>query len=281
MVRDATNNDKSTIVSMSNCVFRNNRAISPSSAALFAAYTAPEIVSGCSFINNSFDLKNYLINTSGLVENCSFISNGLAQIDNLGSCIYAYSDAKIRNCLFVTNWSNQGLGVCINVTDNKNKCLIDNCTFAYNEQKVSAYSSHYGGMINISSNTTVRNCLFYRNRDPLEKPIAFGVTEASSRPGVSEEKNIFNCFDGEEKSSLTAGVNGNIIGTNIRVKDASSYDFTPRGSSPLRQAGMKLEWMTADSKDIVGNPRISNNATLPDIGAFSYLPYFGLEIRLR
>jgi len=67
--------------------------------------------------------------------------------------------------------------------------------------------------------------------------------------------------------------NGEVV---VQFKDAANGDYTLRRSSPHRDAGTKLGWMTVDATDLAGNPRVVTNGktlaenpdALPDLGAY-------------
>ena len=66
---------------------------------------------------------------------------------------------------------------------------------------------------------------------------------------------------------------------NPRFSDPDTGNYSLLYGSPCRDAGVLLNWMTADSKDLAGNPRVVTNGkgldlapgALPDIGAFECL----------
>lgn len=55
--------------------------------------------------------------------------------------------------------------------------------------------------------------------------------------------------------------------------------FSLKGSSPARNAGLPLDWMTVMDKDILGNDRVRESA--PDMGACEYYGVIGLIFSIR
>ena len=231
---------------VTNCVVCGNRSQNP---------TAVDIVSGaligCTFSGNTntYDSSGAVrISGGGVrIENCVFRENlsGNVDSDSSGSALRVdgnYSPAPVvRNCLFFRNCqaSAEGFGVIYA----NGAVTFDNCTVASNAWTV----TRGGGGLRIGTSAPAggvvcRNSIFWSN--------------------VGSDDGADIRYPDGNAPVLTACS----IGVNPQFKDPTRDDWRIRGGSPCKNAGVKLEWMTDEVTDIIGNPRIYGGA--PDIGCY-------------
>ena len=162
-----------------NCVFAENRTTSDSGAL--------------------FVLRSTLYTKETVLENCLFVSNGLAfpaqvwsSVSKQGGIIQAASRLTMSGCKFVANavsGGNANTGALIVLGDGKNggPGAISNCVFAANESlwgdMGASYISKVGGMITVhaasaSDHVDIVNCTFaYNLADGLIDPAGVNVVQ--------------------------------------------------------------------------------------------------------
>ena len=204
-------------------------------------------------------------NTSGVhlsFDRCTFRG---CKAQNAGGAIFSKAtsgDLTVRDCLFTgcTLSKPSAGGSCIYTTGTSD-VKVENCTFADNSVTYVSDSAK-SSVIYPNSSTAknyVKNCVFWGNLDKNGTPRA-----TSSKSNTDFE----SCA--ADVSDLT-GV------TRLSVspfKDAENGDYTLAKkvggeANPCLGAGVKLDWMTADSKDLAGNPRVREN-DLVDLGCYAY-----------
>lgn len=231
----------------------------------------------CVFSNNVARGTGMLSVTGGCtldMDACAFIANELRPADGNSNqdnrcalVLSRYCDGSLlRNTLFANNTNYCGYGVALNMgTANATN---DNLTIVGNRCYTDNANGWVAAGIYISENqaSVFRNCLVLDNIN-----LTKNVLQNFYQWGLGT---FINCLeDGEQLLADGKTALGNITreGTNYKVesitfKDAANGDYTPVRKSTTKDAGALLEWMTASSKDILGNKRIYDAA--PDIGAF-------------
>lgn len=192
------------------------------------------------------------------VENCEFRN---CQALNGGAVMLQKDSGKtatFRNCLFdgceATVTSSTG-GSAIFV---KSALVCDNCTFA--DGKCSGHSGAGAAAIyNVESgtSTTLSNCIFWNNKDKAGNSRDLNCASGSL--------SVKNCA----ASALLAEGNGNIALSASPFAAAGVYTLAG-GDNPCLGAGVKLDWMTADSLDLAGNPRLRGN-DIVDLGCYEFV----------
>lgn len=214
--------------------------------------------------------------SSVTIENCSFVSltasrgAALNTVDKLAKLI-------IRNCLFAG---------CVSTTGNGGAAIeagaetfnVDNCTFA--DCRITGSSNDYADPLEISDKggtLTANNCIFWDNWRMVGTPQLRSVYVRAGSGTLSH-----SAYDGMRSDKIPAISECQIITACPFVQDGSWDDdvFTPGDytlaekvggeANPCLGAGVKLDWMTADSKDLAGNPRVREN-DLVDLGCYAYL----------
>ena len=160
----------------------------------------------------------------------------------------------VRNCLFDGNSIvKQGDGTCV-FSDAAGKCNVDNCTFVNNGSKTVADTVPLHGKTTVKMKAT--NCVFWNNADKSGK-----VNHYSTN--VTME----NCASTLTESPFVDAANGD-------------YTLAKRVGgvkNPCLESGVKLDWMTADSLDLAGHPRLRGN-DLVDLGCYEFFAKAGLAI---
>ncbi len=145
---------------VTNCVFKNNRAISLTSSSHGGAGCVREGSSytNCIFINNFANEGGALtFHSSGVIKNCTFIDNNA---DIYGGALstgllYDYMELSVIDCNFEGNTAPKGGAIQANGLN----ILIDNTKFKGN------VASQNGGAINVKAQeVTIRNSVFNSNK---------------------------------------------------------------------------------------------------------------------
>lgn len=253
---------------------------------------------GCTFKNNkpytgttysgcAIGLRNHYDAT---LDRCAFINN----VGQRGSCIHTKDTVEsvtVRNSLFVGNVTTTGNGGMATEVSVSGNFVVDNCTFANN--RCTGTSNDYGCPLEIYGGTlTANNCIFWDNwktvgatqlrsvyvragSGTLSHSVYDGM-RSSNRPTISECQVITACpftQDGSwEGDVFTPG----------DYTLAKKVDDGQGGRKPntCLGAGVKLDWMTKDSKDLAGRPRLRDD-NLVDLGCYEFFQKLGLMLLLR
>ena len=248
------------------CTFKNNKP-----------YTGVTY-SGCAVgLRNKYDAT---------FDGCAFINN----ISQRGACIHTKDTMKsvtVRNSLFAGNVTTTGNGGMATEVVVSGTYVVDNCTFANN--RCTGTSNDYGCPLEINGGTlAATNCVFWDNQ---KKDGTLRSVYVRSGTGTLSH----SVYDGMRSSGKPTMSECQTIDACPFVQDGS-WDgdvFTPgdytlakkvaEADNPCVGKGVKLGWMTADSKDLAGNPRVREN-DLVDLGCYAYFngaPKHGLLIFVR
>ena len=211
--------------------------------------------------------------------------------------------SEVSDCRFVGNsWGNGANGL---------SALWTRCVF-----------SNETGAIAFNGSPTFRNCLFVSSAVPVDlwtggspayENCTFVRTAFASfgQGWAGEGPRIVNCaFSGNERDWTVRGTPtvvlnatnccstaeglaafgvGNFVRRRLKFVNAAGGDYRLKPTSPCRDAGVTLDWMTADATDLDGAPRrrdasgaVSDEA-LPDIGCYEcgQSRYFGSLLIIR
>ena len=208
------------------------------------------------------------------MDACAFIANALYPLDGLSDqdnrCALVLPQncdgSVLRNTLFANNTNYCGYGAALNMgtanATNDNLTIVGNRCYTDNANGWVAA----GIYISNARASVFRNCLVLDNVN-LTKNVLQNFYQWG-------QGTFINCLeDGEQlpadgTSALTGitreGTNGKIA--SMKFKNAANGDYTPTRKSAAKNAGLLLEWMTADATDFLGNRRVFDDA--PDVGAF-------------
>ena len=204
--------------------------------------------------------------SSPTVTNCTFKFNdaGLGMGDGGGMYNVNSSSPTVTNCTFRENFGSDGGGMC---NKNSSSPAVTNCTFSGN------LAEGGGGIFNDNSSPTLTNCTFSGNRGD-----GGGIFNWSSSPTVTNC--IFWGYVGDEifddgGSSTTvsySNVKGGWGGAGDNNIDANPVFYAPAtgdlrlgACSPSVDAGSNAA--VGVSTDLGGNPRLADDANVPDTGS--------------
>ncbi|MBO7165942.1 MAG: right-handed parallel beta-helix repeat-containing protein [Kiritimatiellae bacterium] len=290
---DNTSQTKSFVNYLSNCVFRCNYLTNGVAATALLSYRNQKVkFYGLVVEGNTLDrygaLGLFNVGTGSIFENCKFIGNSFNSISkNNCSCIRIQSGARdvcIRNCLFEKNIARQSYGVAVSyAADSPSNIIVDNCTFSHNSQNGYHFGA-YGGMICVSSNSVVRNSLFYGNTCAESRTVFYPSTS-----DVSVEKNFFNCCDANSVKQLKDVNNCLLLDATpeavgfVKADPTIDHDYSLSKKSPLVDKGMDLDWIiekeTLDVSCEKRHFRLEGKAV--DIGAYEYRPFPGFYLIVK
>ena len=262
---------------MTNCVFTANTSLGLGSVIRLSAGNGGT-VSGCLFNGNKMTgtsaCGGVIAVEAGTfeVDRCTFQDNtsatyaaGVFQRESKTSHV------KIRNSLFVGNVA-VGRGNSVFVGDNNanSSTVVENCTFVDNK-----CSNNSGdGFAPVRANSgplSVTNCAFWNNTDKSGK---LWAATAATAPTIA-----YTAAD----ATLTG--DGCVPLTASPFTDAANGDYTlPKkvggAPNPCLGAGVKLDWMTKDSKDLAGNPRLRGD-DIVDLGCYEFFQKSGVYLIFR
>ena len=232
------------------------------------AGTNPQIlnttITGCQgYHNSSYGAGGYL--EAGLMDRCQ-VTNNLCSGSSTGKGVYGtlcVNAATIRNTVIAENKANNKANMFCGVQLGGG-AVMDNCTVVSNAaQAASGDASVAGGVAFVSSKeVTIRNTVIYgntinnyaRESVPCEYINYSGSVTAANNAVTKLESSIAfgeNCLE--------------IAATDSIFQNAAKGNYLPAKRSVLINRGVLLDWMTADSLDAYGQPRLSQ--LIPDIGA--------------
>ena len=212
------------------------------------------------------------VNTS--IDRCVF--RGCRAL-NAGAAIFSKQTSgslTVRNTLFtgcdITKQTSGATGI---YTAGTSDVKIENCTFADNLPHGNSSNVSPLSPTSSTAKNYVKNCIFWNNRDQ--------AGEGALRVTSSTANTVFeNCV------ADVSGLTGVSQISASPFKDAASGDYALAknvggASNPCLGAGVKLDWMTADSLDLAGNPRLREK-DLVDLGCYEYfrrMPGFSIFVK--
>ena len=286
--------DKCVVV---DCVITNNS--SGRGGGIFAN-NAIEI-NGCRFADNKANTGNdkrggaIRAGIYATITNCTFTGTSSA---TYGNCIeLSGASASVVNCRFINLTTSGGYGI---IHTGSSGCLISDCAFT-NMSWSSSREVFFpeGG----SASLAVRQCLIDGNAG---SGYVVGGLRGSSRfenctilstsfdNKISDRATniLVNCllpnadiassgsFANTLTNCLVKSVSGGtqdcgVMTGDPKFADAASGDYRLAATSKCREKGLVLGWMTSDSTDLDGNPRLVNLLgkalaadALPDLGCY-------------
>lgn len=173
-----------------------------------------------------------------------------------------------RNCLFARNDATpSGWTACGSAVSTKNSFgIYENCTFADNTCSLSQSTSAAAVYAN-GGNSTFKNCVFWNN---LHANGSGGPVTAET--SVSGTYTASNCA-APTAAPLTGDTNIKLSASPFAA--AGVYTLAQKidgADNPCLGAGVKLDWMTEDSKDLAGNPRLrGKKKDIVDLGCYEFV----------
>lgn len=276
----------------SDCSFTSNTCTQQGSAiCLNAAGTL--LVSDCTFKGNSISASGTIAyrsanNATIKIDRSTFINNSAARGAGM-FCDVTAKEILVRDCLFagcVTSTGNGGMALEL-----KGTCTVDNCTFA--NCLATGASNDYLCPLELNGGTlTARNCIFWDNLKKTVNPPQKRSVYIRSGSGTLSN----SVYDGMRSGNTPVISDCTVLSACPFVADGSwdegSTAFTPGDytlltrvegeKSPCVESGVKLDWMTPDSVDLAGNPRLRGpDHGIVDLGCYELLEKSGLQIIVR
>ena len=192
---------------------------------------------------------------STVLERCKVME------DPANPSIGIWGGATCRNCLVVNKSSSRG---CIRQYGPNYPLVIENCTLVNKNGIVIDVDGRAGAA---AWTLVLKNSIIWRVGEGI---FPTGKTEY---PATYATNCCFSCTP-DPACGFKVGV-GCFINTKPGFVDAENGNWSLRGST-CRDKGMMLDWMTADSIDFAGNPRVVSNgktlaqdpSALPDLGCY-------------
>jgi len=267
-------NRSANTLTLNNCVFVNNRT----GSACGAVYNQGKLT-----INNCFFENNSTTNGVGAVLNGGemYINNSTF-INNKGTegAIYSYSNTitSITDCIFKEN-----KGEIASAFRNRGVATVVNSLFIFNEHfstnliyDRSGTISNYSGLESEREGMylTIVNSTIADNSDEVGLYNGAQITLHNNIIWNNGTNDVYTSNNGTTTTSYNLigtsntdlSGNGNIIGENpLFVGD---YDYSLQKESPAIDKGNNDYLPIETTKDLAGNPRISNGTV--DMGAYEY-----------
>lgn len=252
------------------CLFEDLKTASNCKGAIYLDGTFPIVVRRCTFKNCNATNNGGAIgqqNPGGIVlavENSAFLncsSSGSGAIYLLAN---TGKTATLRSCLFVGNASTAtGNSACGSVVLTSTDAIFENCTFANN---TSATYNINTATVRVSAGSgSFVNCIFWNNLKlnksggTLSKEVSVSGTYVASSSAASAAAALTGDTNIKLSASPFAGAGIYTLAHKIGEAD-----------NPCLGVGVKLGWMTEDSKDLAGNPRLRGDNVV-DLGCYEFV----------
>ena len=287
--------------SLSNCTFTSNRAGYGGAAGFEQSEGSYFALTNCVFASNtstkyggavSCCRSNYPPNgTDGTGDNlkgmygefyrCTF-TNNVAQ-DAGGAFFLRENNSSrnsgtpliLRNSLFaynrVTTAGNYHCGGGIYLLS-YDKPIVDSCTIACNDVTSSGSNQFGAGFYNRWSCSIINTIIAGNTMN--------GAPEGANdwlRSGAKISASHSCAYPASSPYNQFTAANG-CITTDPEFADAAHGDFTLKGSSPCKNAGVAESWM-ANATDLAGNARVFGD--VPDMGCYEFFSSPGFVISVR
>lgn len=246
------------------CTFVEDQASIPVNACTLALRGFGNLVSNCTF--KTCGKFGVIVSDSvhanaenSVIVNCVSLDAGapfLAPIANS-----SYGGMTLRNCL-IARGSGYGL------VTGTGKTVIDNCTITGNGK---AGIRVKAGTADAPSVCTVRNTIAWDNNG-AKADLAFGEKDAAAPDSTTMAYTETTSSTGWDGATSTAAANA----VNPLFRNATKGDYSLKRRTPHLDKGTILDWMTAETTDLAGNPRVATDgkplaedaAALPDLGCY-------------
>lgn len=257
--------EKGAAVAILGCTFEEDATAISDNAGTLALRGHGNLVSNCVF--KTCGKTGVIVSDStfssaenSLVVNCVSLDAGgpfVASIAYGGS----YGGMTLRNCL-IARGSGYGL------VTGTGKTVIDNCTITGNGK---AGIRVKAGTADAPSVCTVRNTIAWGNNG-AKADLAFGEKDAAAPDPTTMAYTETTSSTGWDGATSTAAANA----VNPLFRDATKGDYSLKRRTPHLDKGTILDWMTAETTDLAGNPRVATDgkplaedaAALPDLGCY-------------
>ena len=260
-------------VELVNCLFTDNKVAGSGDAYGGHAFVGKNTgMEGCVFTGSPKALYGtclWVEKNPVVVSNCAF--RNLICDGSSWSFIYFKNDgtgSAFVDCVFTNNANKTSL-----FSQNSKNLLFRQCLFADNASDMPVVN-------NVAGSAVFENCTIAQARFHPETVSATAtntlvncilpnatITSAGSYCNI-----LSNCL---VKVAQGGPFDSGVITGNPKFTDAANGDYTLEANSPCRDKGLTLDWMTAGSTDLLGNPRVVDTsgvaftpAALPDLGCY-------------
>ena len=233
---------------VSNCIFEENS--SPFGSAIYN--NAKTNIEKCKFKKNNSTNSSVSNSVEMTIIECVFTENTIT--NNSQGVFYSSGKATITNCAFFKNTARN------TIVNNGNNAILNliNSTVAYNTAK---------GVQNNAGTANLHNNILVKNEGTIFK---YDVENSGGQ--VIFSNNLIgrtNNFDGYYFGHTPLPVGeGDIIGEDPLFFDVENGDYRLQENSPAIDSGNNDYFPAEITKDLFGNPRISNGTI--DMGAYEY-----------
>jgi predicted outer membrane repeat protein len=212
---------------ITNCIFRNNRAEGAFGGAIYSEAGASRITN-CVFQSNSARFGGGVAVLSGtcwLMDNI-FLSNSAT----LGGALYARSEIlNARGCVFTENTASDGGGIYSQASDGE----LTSCIFTENFTTLKNWNHGGGALYNLNSYLKLSECRFLENRGGWD---GGAILNSQSSPSIQGCEFIGNQSLGNDGGAIfnVTRSDPNIIRCTFRSNYAKSWGGAMRNqqSSP-------------------------------------------------
>lgn len=263
---------------ITNCVFENHSSAERGIVGPRGGVTNEARIVDCIFRGNT--CGNMLGGQSIItVDRCVFTNNAAA-----GNLFWGGSQHVVRNSLYAYNWQPLWMGSqryenCTIVSNTcgvyigygvKSSPILVNCYIGGNTNPPTRLDS-YRGNANFGYNLG-----FWGDNGFAFSPL-LATNCVIEGAHTLEQRNTSKTFDlfKYEPSGTCEAITDLVAEKGAGFVDAANGDWRLRRRSPLRDAGILLDWMVPDATDLDGNPRLTDRfgkpfapGSLPDIGCY-------------
>ena len=246
------------------CTFEEDQASIPVGACTLALRGFGNLVSNCTF--KTCGKSGVIVSDSAnanaensVIVNCVSLDAGAPFLAPIAG--QSYGGMTLRNCL-IARGSGYGLVTGTGTT------VIDNCTITGNGK---AGIRVKAGTADAPSACTVRNTIAWDNNG-AKADLAFGEEDAAAPDSTTMAYTETTSSTGWDVATSTAAANA----VNPLFMDATKGDYSLKRRTPHLDKGTILDWMTAETTDLAGNPRVATDgkplakdaAARPDLGCY-------------
>ena len=261
-----------------NCIVCDNKTINNTDDGSGINMEGPGLIRNCRIQGNFAKCSGgwgsrgggLFVRNQVLVDSCVIVSNGVGY-GNVSRAAGIYAErSTVRNCLIAWNHAaHNAAGAMIYGGSIENCSVVSNSSALKGGAADTARANHASGIV-LQGNATARNLVVWGNTFADD-----WAREALSEGEKPEENRFLDCLVGN-----LGDIHGerNFAGDPL-FKDPAAGDFHLKSTSPCRNRGESLEWMTPDATDLDGNRRVFEGHV--DLGCYENVTFSGTMLLLR